>query len=259
MKTWKTSLLPLLFVAVFFTQPAGGTTVLPVSLTEQVDRAELIFVGTVVGIESVPVKDGSFAFTYVTFDVQETLKGTASGGVLTLRFAGGDAAPWVYEVAHGPRFQAGGKHLLFVEGNDRNLVPLVGFHQGKFDIEPDPVTQEPVLVDHGRRAVDGVREANWSHRAGQRDARGQGRARQPHAVVVSEEGVDVELLEPEEESEGDAPRPASQVLEDLRSLIRNRSFLADFRRADPVQSASPANVPATLQYRPARAAAPAEK
>src|SRR5918998_2559927 len=94
MKTSR-ALLSLLFIAVL-QYPAGASSVRSVGLAEQVDRAELIFVGTVVGIESVPVKDGSFAFTYVTFDVQETLKGAAAGPTLTLRFAGGDAPPWTY-------------------------------------------------------------------------------------------------------------------------------------------------------------------
>lgn len=258
MKTSKTSLLPLLLIAVLLSLPAGGTTVLPVTLAEQIDRAELIFVGTVVGVESVPVKDRTFAFTYVTFDVQETLKGAAGARVLTLRFAGGEAAPWVYEIGHAPRFRAGGKHLLFVEGNEQLFVPLVGFHQGKYDFVADPVTQEPVLVDEGRRSIDGVRGASWSRGRVQIDRRGQVRLRQPAARVVSEEGVDVELLDADDAQESE-PASAAQVLGELRTLIRNRSFLSAFQRADAVQSASPANVPATFQYRPSPASAPAEK
>src|SRR4028119_2053269 len=122
----------------------GATAVRQADLGALVDEAELIFVGTVIGIESVPTQDQRYAFTYVTFDVEQTLKGTQrSGKIITLRFAGGQVGDTMFEVTGAPRFAAGGRHLLFVEGNDRLGVPLVGWVQGKLDVGAAPVSGPP--------------------------------------------------------------------------------------------------------------------
>ncbi len=232
-------LFPLLVVAAMH---AHASLVLPVDVVKQVDEADLIFIGTVVGTESVPVKDGSFAYTYVTFAVEETLKGSAAAPTLTLRVAGGQTGPYVVEITGAPKFQAGGRHLLFVQDNDRHPIPLMGGPQGKLDFVRDPDTQEEVLTDDAGRVLDGLREKNWT-RTGFRIDPG-GRVQRPERVaeVLSQEGVTVVLDEPS----GDArATPAAKVVAELRSLIQSRSMAPEFRRRPPVRSASPAGVPAT--------------
>ena len=246
---WKSRLLlSLLLVAAV---QVHGSTFLPVDVGTQVDRAELIFIGKVVGVQNVPVTDGSFAYTYVTFDVEETLKGAASAPLLTLRFYGGRAGDFVYEIAGAPTFTEGGRHLLFVEGNERNMIPLTGGPQGKLDLVAHPVTQESIIVDGAGRAIDGLRDKNWSRSGLQLDGAGAIRRAPAAAKVVSEEGVKIRLADEAVES---APA-ASNALGELRSLIQSRTFAPEFKRAAVVQSASPANVPDTNPDRQFRRAA----
>lgn len=237
----KTRLLLLLLAAAVHIH---ASTVIPIDVETQVDEAELIFIGTVIGAQSVPVKDESFAFTYVTFDVQETLKGVADGPTLTLRVAGGKIPSQRVEVEiHGaPKFETGARHLLFVMGNDRWGIPLSGGPQGAFKLVRHPVTQEEILTDGAGRLIDGVRATKWVRSGLSIDLGGQLRRPEHVAEVISQEGVTVVLDQPDPDAEA---VPASQVLAELRALIQSRSFAPEFRRASVVQSASPANVPAT--------------
>lgn len=219
-----------------------ASSVIPTDVVRQVDEADLIFVGTVLGTEAVPTKDGSFAHTYVTFSVDETLKGSASGASLTVRVAGGRIGPYLYEIAGGPVFREGGRHLLFILGNDRNGIPLSGGPQGKLNLVRHPVTQEEIVVDEAGRAVDGIRNGRWVRNGLKLDEHGQLEEWHGGAAVLSEEGVQVTLDEPKA---SDSAAPASQVLSELRDLIRTRAFRAEFRRSAAVESASPENVPAT--------------
>jgi len=234
-------LLALFLVAALH---AGATTVVPIDVARQVDQAELIFIGTVIGTESVPVKDQTFAFTYVTFAVEETLKGAADGPTFTLRTAGGKIPSRRVEVgiSGAPQFETGGRHLLFVMGNDRWGMPYSGGPQGKLDLVRDAVTQEEILTDDAGRVIDGLRDLNWIRGGLWIDRGGQLRRPERVAEVVSQEGVTVVLDQPDPAAEA---VPASKVLAELRALIRERSFAPEFKRTAVVKSASPANVPAT--------------
>lgn len=232
-------LLPLLLIAAVH---AHASLVMPIDVVRQVDESDLIFIGTVVGTRAVPVKDGSFAYTYVTFAVEETLKGSAAGPMLTLRVAGGQAGRYMFEIVGAPKFETGGRHLLFVQDNDRNPIPLLGGPQGKLNIARDPVTQEEFLTDDAGRVLHGLREKNWV-RNGFRVDRG-GRLQPPERVaeVISQEGVQIVLDQPSLEAEA---APAARIIGELRALIQSRAFAPEFQRRPAVQSASPANVPAT--------------
>lgn len=223
-----------------------ASTVIPIDVAAQVDEADLIFIGTVVGMENVPVKDGTYAFTYVTFHIEETLKGSSSAAPLTLRVAGGKARGHVFSIGGGPEFETGGRHLLFVVGNDRYAIPFSGGSQGKLNFMRDPVTQEEILVDEAGRVIDGLREKNWLHSALRLDRGGQLQRPERVAEVVSESGVRVVLEQPDADAR---TVPASRVIASLRALIQSRAFRPEFRRA-AVKSASPANVPSTDPDRP---------
>lgn len=233
--------------------PAGATTMPAVDLGTLADRAELIFVGTVVSSESVPTKDGNYAFTYVTFDIEQALKGISrSGKTITLRFAGGQAGEDLYEVHGAPTFVPGGKHLLFVRANEKSLVPLVGWFQGKLDIVPNPVSQQPMLVDHAGNAVDGVAGADW--RKGGLKLEKDGSLKQPRglgASVVSEEGLRIELEQPEPVV--DRAEPVGKVLGELRAFINSRKESPRWKESQFVDSASKANVPDTFRLTGVRA------
>lgn len=233
---------------------AGATTLPPVDLGKLVDDADLIFVGTVIGSESVPTADGSYAFTYVTFDIDQALKGVSrSGKTITLRFAGGVVGETVFEVIGAPAFTVGGQHLLFVEGNDKLGVPLVGWYQGKLDVVAHPVSQQPLFVDHTGRAIDGVTDKGWRRDGLRLNKDGSIKApRAAEAAVVSQEGVKIELEKPAPAV--DHAAPVASVLGELRAFIAKRKASSSkFRNTQFVESASKANVPATFGYTAVRA------
>ena len=235
-------LLPLLAVLLV---PLGAvaSTVPHVDLAVQVDRADLIFVGTVVSSEAVPTGDGNFAFTYVTFDVDQTIKGKTHGRSVTLRVAGGDVGVNAFEVGGAPRFAAGGRHLLFVEGNDRLGVPLVGWFWGKLDLVTDPGTKRPILVDHTRRAINGIEGKDWKR--GAIAINDDGSSRKPRVAVVAEEGVKIQL----EEAQAVVAEPASQALGQLKAMVAGRGATSrEFRQPKTFQSASKHNVPSTFVF-----------
>ena len=248
---WKSRLLlSLLLLAAVHVQ---ASTFMPMNVASQVDQADLIFAGTVIGVESVPVKDRSFAFTYVTFQIDETLKGAADGPTITLRFAGGRANGMVYSVGGVPRFARDGRHVLFVRDNDRLALPLAGDARGKLDLVEHPVTREPMVVDPRGYVIGGIRDEEWSLSGLKVDAFGQLERPERVAEVVSQEGVTVTFDQP---VVSDETVPASQVLDELRALIQSRAFAPAFRRASLVRSASPANVPGTDPFAmPARSKA----
>jgi len=236
---WKSRLrLSLLLAAAVH---ARASTVIPTDVGRQVDASDLIFIGTVVGTEAVAVKDGSFAYTYVTFNIEETLKGSLDGGPLTLRVAGGKVGSETFSIGGGPVFETGGRHLLFVRGNDRSPVPLSGGPQGKLNFVRDPVTQEELLADEGGRVIDGLREKHWVRNGLRIDLGGQVVRPERVAEIVSQEGMTVVLDQPDPDAR---LVPASEVIAELRTLIQSRSFAPEFKRT-AVQSASPANVPET--------------
>jgi hypothetical protein len=239
---WKSRLLLPLLLAVGV--HVHASTVVPIDVATQVDEADLIFIGTVVGTESAAVKDNTFAYTYVTFAIEETLKGAADGPMVTLRVAGGriPARRVRVDIAGAPVFEAGGRHLLFVKGNDRLAFPFSGGPQGKLNLVRHPVTQEELLTDDAGRVLDGVRDANWVRNGLSIDLGGQLQRPQRVAEVISQEGVTVTLDQPDPNVEA---APASKVLAELRALIQSRAFAPQFARGPAVKSASPANVPAS--------------
>ena len=240
-------LLPLLAV-LLVPLTAGATTVPQVDLATQIDRADLIFIGTVVSAEAVPTGDGNFAFTYVTFDVNETVKGTTRGRTVTLRVAGGDVGVNAFDVGGAPRFAAGGQHLLFVEGNDRLGVPLVGWFWGKLDVVADPASKRPILVDHTRRAINGIEGKDWKR--GAVAVNEDGSARRPHVAVVSEQGVKITL---DDTSKQAVAEPAANALGQLKSMVAGRRATSrEFRQPRTFESASKANVPSSFVFQAVR-------
>lgn len=224
-----------------------ATTLLHQDLGDLVDRAELIFVGTVLHAESVLTGDGAFAFTYVTFEVEDALKGSARDRQLTLRFAGGELEEVSYSVVGIPRFAPGGRHLLFVEGNGRLGVPLVGWGQGRLDFVAHPLSGESILVDFRGQGLAGVADGEWVKGGPLVEGGLLVAPREPGLVVVSQEGVEITVEDPAAELAG-KPAPAAEVVEALRAHVQARSKAPSFRAPRVVESASPADVPPSFHF-----------
>ena len=134
---------------------AQATTVIPPDFDQLVSRAEVIFEGEVTGLQSQWIGEGSEhrIVTFVTFKVDETLKGDA-GTTYTMRMLGGTVDGETMEVSDAPKFKMGDHDLLFVEHNGSQFIPLVGIHHGRFRIQKDLAGNDTVVTGEGQPLAD---------------------------------------------------------------------------------------------------------
>jgi hypothetical protein len=62
------------------------------------------------------------------------------------------------EIAGVPKFNAGDREFLFVEGNGVQFCPLVGVFHGKFGVRKDEKTGRDILVMHNGKTLRDVTE-----------------------------------------------------------------------------------------------------
>jgi len=146
-------------VAGLILSTAKATTVIPPTFEEMADRADLVFVGKVVGsrAEWRSVGADRVIFTLVEFETQQVLKGNA-GASVTLQFLGGTVGAVTLEVADIPRFNIGEREFLFVEGNGIQFCPLVGVFHGKFGVRHDEKSGRDIVVTHAGKPLRDVAE-----------------------------------------------------------------------------------------------------
>lgn len=114
-----------------------ATTLLEMDIDSVADRAELIFLGNVLTSESIQNINGQYR-TYVTFQVQEVLKGNYPGDSLELSFFGGNINGRGTVVSDLRRPEPGEAGIYFVESLSEDMInPLLGWSQGHFLIRND--------------------------------------------------------------------------------------------------------------------------
>lgn len=126
-----------------------ATTVIPPTFDQLVQQAEVIFRGTVADVRSVWEGEGAQRHidTYITFHIDDTLKGNP-GGSYTIRVLGGTVGEDTMEVTCAPKFQVGDRQILFVEHNGEQFVPLVGIMHGQLRIERNQQTGREFIATH---------------------------------------------------------------------------------------------------------------
>jgi hypothetical protein len=132
------------------------TILLKKSFDDLVVEADAIVVGTVTEIESL-YGTGKDIYTLVTLTDLEILHGRLDDTNLTLRLLGGQIGGEFLEVAGSPKLARDERVLLFVHGNGREFVPIVGWTQGVFRLELDSATGKVKVKDHERNPVLEVR------------------------------------------------------------------------------------------------------
>ena len=149
--------LALVCAVALAVSPLGATSVTPPTFKQLTHRAEAIFRGEVTTLrtELVTHADSRAIFTYVTFRIQEILKGTLPADVgaeqtVTLEFLGGTVGDLTMDVVGIPRFSIGQTELLFVEKNGQQICPLVAMMFGRFRIQRHATTGEEFIArDNG--------------------------------------------------------------------------------------------------------------
>jgi hypothetical protein len=143
-------LVRVLAAAAIVLSPAllAATSLNPLTDTELVKRAELIFLGVVTRVDYRmstvgTTTDAHVPHTFVTFRVDRILKGrfTGTSTQFTMRLTGGSnpAAKRFMRLEGCPDFDIGERVVLFVRRNERALCPMAGWAQGRFRIVNDLV------------------------------------------------------------------------------------------------------------------------
>jgi hypothetical protein len=160
-----------------------------------VDRADLVFTGKVLNsrAEWRGVGTQQVIFTLVEFQTQEVLKGNA-GKSVTLQFLGGTVGDTTLEVPDVPKFNAGERVLLFVEGNGVQFCPLVGVYHGKFGTRKDEQTGRDIVLMHDGKPLCDVSEIGTGEGAGL-DHKRNARSIPPDHQPMSVEGFKQKIQE----------------------------------------------------------------
>jgi len=130
---------------------ARATTVIPPSFDQLVSQAQLIFQGTVTNVRSQWAGEGANRHieSYVTFHVEENLKGT-QGESYVMRMYGGTVGEDSMGISDAPVFNVGDHDILFVENNGTQAIPLVGIMHGRFKLTRDSSGTEIVTKNEGQ-------------------------------------------------------------------------------------------------------------
>ena len=228
-------------VLLLVAQPAPATTLIPIDLEGLSNLSDAVIVGTAVHQEIVPSKDGSFPFTFVTFDVERVFKGTVRGRHLTLRLQGGTLDDETVVIHGMPRFDTGERYLLFVYGNGVTASPVLGWIQGQYRFVREPRSGREVLVDWRGAPLRGIAEGRWLRgRPEEMDPSSISAA--PGVTLLSQEGVIVTPAGVEPGPPENLPE-AKTVLQSLETFLRQRTGRPEFSPGRKIESADPADVP----------------
>jgi len=129
--------------------PARATTLSYKDLDRLVSESDAVVMATVRQVQ--PVEDAQKTIhTYVTFGDLQMLGGRYDSPTLTLRVEGGRVGNRGLFIDGAPDFEPEQRVLMFVQGNGRDVVPLVGWSQGLFRLSNDANGAQVVSDAEGR-------------------------------------------------------------------------------------------------------------
>jgi hypothetical protein len=134
---------------------ARATTVIAPTFDRMVDTSDYIVRATVRSVTSEwrdnPDKPGTrYIGSKVELNVHEVIKGTPPSPLI-LDVVGGRVEDKELTIEGAPRFITGQENILFVKGNGRRIVPLVGMMHGKYTVRRDKRTgRDEVLRNNGQ-------------------------------------------------------------------------------------------------------------
>ncbi len=134
---------------------ARATTIIAPDFDQMVGSSDYIVRAVVKTVTSEwrdnPSKPGQrYIGTMVELDVKEVIKGTPPSP-LVLDLVGGRVGNQVLTVDGAPQFTVGQESILFVKGNGRQIVPLVGMSYGHFPVRRDARTgRDQVMRSNGK-------------------------------------------------------------------------------------------------------------
>ena len=159
------------FLCLFAAATVRATSVIPPSFDQLVGQAQVIFQGTVTDVRSQWNGEGAQRHidSYITFRVEESLKGTP-GQTYVMRMFGGTVGEDSMGISDGPVFHVGDREILFVENNGSQVVPLVGLMHGRFHVQHDNSGSEIVTRNENLPVKSLSRLASETESISQADA-----------------------------------------------------------------------------------------
>jgi hypothetical protein len=154
---YKTLSLIAILVYLFLIPISYGhaASVRQVSMDEMLQQCQFVFEGKVLSLEAEENSQKSI-HTYVTFEIQDIIKGEYSSDTITLSFLGGTVGDVTMGVSDIKVPQVGERGIYFVESLERSQVhPFYGWSQGHFLVQPDDTGTERVMTS-SEQPVTGV-------------------------------------------------------------------------------------------------------
>jgi hypothetical protein len=147
--TYTVSLILIISLGTFFINcsKSYATRELQETTFDIATRSENIVVARCLSTESKWNKQGSLIFTYVTFQVQDTVQGENTEDNLTLRFLGGRVGDTVQSVPDMPEFSENEEVMLFLGPKNRSgYQTLSSIQNGVLRIRTDSATGKKLIT-----------------------------------------------------------------------------------------------------------------
>ena len=146
-KRMATALACSLFL--FVVPSASATTILGMNIDKVATDAEFVFEGAVINSETRQDRNSGIISTYVTFQINDIIKGDYSGDSVELKFMGGVFNGAIVQVSGMRIPEMSEQGVYFVESMSRDLInPLIGWSQGHFIIHDDNGTRRVSTADN---------------------------------------------------------------------------------------------------------------
>jgi hypothetical protein len=136
----------LVFTASFMVGASAQTKTL--TTTELAQRAEVVAVGKVTGLESEWNEARTMIRTRVTVAVDEYVKGSEPGSTITIYVPGGEIGMVGEIYSHTAKFRTKENVVVFAEKDSQNRYRISGGTEGKLSVKADEKT--------GKRMVTGT-------------------------------------------------------------------------------------------------------
>jgi len=156
----KTLLLIKIWVYLFIISISYGqaASVRQVTMDEMLRQCQFVFEGKVLALETKENSQKSI-HTYVTFEIQDIIKGKYSNDTITLSFLGGTVGDVTMGVSDMKVPKMGERGIYFVESLGRSQVhPLYGWSQGHFLVQSDGTGMDRVRTSNEQPVTEVMKD-----------------------------------------------------------------------------------------------------
>lgn len=137
-----------------------ASSVRQITIDEMLQQCQFVFEGTVLTLEA-EENSQKRIHTYVTFEIQDIIKGEYSSDTITLSFLGGTVGDVTMGVSDMKVPQVGEHGIYFVESLERSQVhPLYGWSQGHFLVQSDDTGIDRVMTNKEQPVTEVMKDTS---------------------------------------------------------------------------------------------------